>query len=177
MKKIKLFFIIIFFIQLSLFAEDNFYLNFNNEQLSEYKILIKPVSVDSSKIYNNLKLIQVLHKNEIVAEYQTLKIPIENLGEGYNSVEILNDGFKVVQTFRDERYIVISTLVIRYENKKFLLKEYIENVSDVYSDIQDFEIAKISLEKGIPLDFISDDLIYIFHSSMMLSNFTFIYKN
>ncbi len=167
--------------QLNLFADEFsnqvLFYSFKDKQLQDYQLLVKTQTVDTDKMFDNVKLIQIMKNQNVLAEYKTIQLTDDNLGEGFNSVEILNKGFNILQTFRDGRYLVVSYLKIQYEGEKFLLKEYREQVTDVYSDNQDFETAEISLEKGIPIDCVSDDLIFIFHSSLMLNSFTYIYNN
>ena len=62
---------------------------------------------------------------------------------------------------------MVSNLEFKYIDNNFILKKYEEYITDVFSEIQDFETASFILEKGIPMDYISDDLIYIFHEYLM----------
>lgn len=141
--------------------------SFNSKELSNYKLKVTPVTINSSEYLNNVKIIEIIKNNEIISEYTTIKLNINNLGEGFQDVFINQEGFIIKQTFRDGHYLVVSNLEFKYIDNNFILKKYEEYITDVFSEIQDFETASFILEKGIPMDYISDDLIYIFHEYLM----------
>jgi hypothetical protein len=141
--------------------------SFNSNELSNFKLKVTPVTINSSDYLDNVKLIEILKNNEIISKYTTIKLNINNLGEGFQDVFITKEGFIIKQSFRDGHYLVVSNLEFKYLDENFILKKYEESITDVFSDIQDFETVSFVLQKGIPMDYISDDLIYIFHEHLM----------
>ncbi len=164
--------------QMNLFSEEQaknvMTYSFASKELAGFQLKISPVPVDKTQYHDNVKKIQIVKDDVVEAEYTTLHILQNNLGEGFIDIELLSDGFIVRQTFREGRgYLVSSALAIKYEHNKFLLKEYREDVTNVFWERQDFEHATVSLEKGIPFEYVSDDLIYILHSYLMFVELRF----